>query len=88
MKKLSKEELANYTSAVLATLEEKPKTMAQQTTIYMNEIIRQTYLFDRNAIEVAYLKNITKKDLMQFSARSLWQSSTRKKLSVQLWPVR
>lgn len=45
---------------------EKPKMMSTQSAIYWGEITMQQYNFDRANIEVAYLKTITRDQIIKF----------------------
>ncbi|XP_048125258.1 insulin-degrading enzyme isoform X2 [Alosa alosa] len=45
---------------------DKPKKLAAECAKYWGEIISQQYNFDRDNIEVAYLKTLTKENIMQF----------------------
>ncbi|XP_043912628.1 insulin-degrading enzyme isoform X1 [Protopterus annectens] len=45
---------------------DKPKKLSAECAKYWGEIISQQYNFDRDNIEVAYLKTLTKEDIMQF----------------------
>ncbi|XP_026869912.2 insulin-degrading enzyme isoform X4 [Electrophorus electricus] len=45
---------------------DKPKKLAAECAKYWGEIISQQYNFDRDNIEVAYLKTLTKDNIMQF----------------------
>ncbi|XP_067276926.1 insulin-degrading enzyme isoform X2 [Pseudorasbora parva] len=45
---------------------DKPKKLAAECAKYWGEIISQQYNFDRDNIEVAYLKTLTKEHVMQF----------------------
>uniref|UniRef100_A0A4W5RA02 Insulin-degrading enzyme n=2 Tax=Hucho hucho TaxID=62062 RepID=A0A4W5RA02_9TELE len=45
---------------------DKPKKLAAECAKYWGEIISQQYNFDRDNIEVAYLKTLTKENIIQF----------------------
>ncbi|CAL8256778.1 unnamed protein product [Lota lota] len=45
---------------------DKPKKLAAECAKYWGEIISQQYNFDRDNIEVSYLKTLTKENVMQF----------------------
>ncbi|XP_029496768.1 insulin-degrading enzyme-like isoform X2 [Oncorhynchus nerka] len=45
---------------------DKPKKLAAECAKYWGEIISQQYNFDRDNIEVSYLKTLTKENIMQF----------------------
>ncbi|XP_012541828.2 insulin-degrading enzyme isoform X2 [Monomorium pharaonis] len=68
----------------LATLRlEKPKMLSARCTLYWNEIVCQQYNFDRVNIEVAYLKTITRQQLLNFCKENV-HSKARHKLSVHI----
>ncbi|XP_066587176.1 insulin-degrading enzyme isoform X2 [Prorops nasuta] len=62
---------------------EKPKMLISKSTRFWNEIVHQQYNFDRANIEVAYLKTITKKKLLQFF-KDICFSNLRSKISVHV----
>lgn len=63
---LSDEEFANHKEALAAQRLERPKQMSAQSAIYWAEITSQQYNFDRANIEVAFLRTLTKEDIMRF----------------------
>ncbi|XP_039310540.1 insulin-degrading enzyme isoform X2 [Solenopsis invicta] len=68
----------------LATLRlEKPKTLSARCTFYWNEIVNQQYNFNRVNIEVAYLRSITREQLLNFFKENV-HSKTRHKLSIHV----
>jgi len=61
------EEQFEENKKALATLRlEKPKMLIARCTLYWNEIVTQQYNFDRVNIEVAYLKTISRQQLLNF----------------------
>lgn len=60
-----------HKEALAAQRLEKPKQMLNQSAIYWAEITSQQYNFDRANIEVAYLRTITKNDIINFYNVSL-----------------
>ncbi|XP_043912631.1 insulin-degrading enzyme isoform X4 [Protopterus annectens] len=64
---------------------DKPKKLSAECAKYWGEIISQQYNFDRDNIEVAYLKTLTKEDIMQFFRDLLALDSPRRhKISVHV----
>lgn len=63
---LTEEEFNNHKEALANQRLEKPKQMSAQSTKYWGEITTQQYNFDRANIEVAYMRGLTKKDIMDF----------------------
>lgn len=63
---MSEEEFSRHKEALAAQRLEKPKQLGGQTTIYWSEITAQQYHFDRADIEVAYLRTITKDEILAF----------------------
>lgn len=63
---MSEEEFLQHREALAAQRLEKPKQLKTQTTIYWMEITAQQYHFNRANLEVAYLKTLTKKDIIKF----------------------
>ncbi|XP_067091870.1 insulin-degrading enzyme isoform X2 [Osmerus mordax] len=64
---------------------DKPKKLAAECAKYWGEIISQQYNFDRDNIEVAYLKTLTKENIMQFYRDLLAiEAPKRHKMSVHV----
>lgn len=63
---MSPENFEKHKESLAAQKLEKPKQMSSQSAIYWAEITSQQYNFDRANIEVAYLKKITKDDVLNF----------------------
>lgn len=64
--KMSDDEFNKHREALAAHRLEKPKQISSQTTIYWLEITSQQYHFDRANVEVAYLRTVTKQELIDF----------------------
>ncbi|XP_012215276.2 insulin-degrading enzyme isoform X1 [Linepithema humile] len=68
----------------LATLRlEKPKKLSSQCAIFWSEISSQQFNFDRANIEVAYLKTITREQLLNFYKEIIY-GEARHKLSIHV----
>lgn len=63
---LSEDDFKKLKEALATHRLEKPKNLSAQTSIYWSEITTQQYHFDRNNIEVEYLKTVTKEDILNF----------------------
>jgi insulysin len=63
---MSDEEFNRHKESLATQLLEKPKMMSRQSGIYWLEISLQQYNFDRMNIEVAYLKTITRNQIIDF----------------------
>ena len=59
------EEFERHKESLATQILEKPKMLSTQSGKYWNEITTQQYNFDRANIEVAYLKNITRNQIVQ-----------------------
>lgn len=82
---MSPENFENHKEALAAQRLEKPKQMSSQSAIYWAEITSQQYNFDRANIEVAYLRTITKEDILGFYKDLLHVDAPhRHKLSVHV----
>ena len=70
--------------SALATLRlEAPKTLLGQHIDYWTEISNKQYHFERDAIEVAHLRTITKQDICQFFEQYIAENAPeRRKLAV------
>ena len=66
---------------------EKPKTMSGRSQKYWDEIYYQQYNFNRNKIETNALKEMGKKDVLEFFDTYICpKSEARKKLSCYIVP--
>lgn len=63
---MDEEEFLRHREALAAQKLEKPKQLASQTNLYWGEITSQQYNFDRTEIEVAYLRTLHIKDVVDF----------------------
>lgn len=82
---MSDEEFLKHKEALAAQRLEKPKQLRTQTTIYWMEITAQQYHFDRANVEVAYLRTLSKKDVISFYEEMLKASSEiRRKIGVHV----
>ncbi|XP_014680687.1 PREDICTED: insulin-degrading enzyme-like [Priapulus caudatus] len=63
---MSDEEFQRHLSALVARRLEKPKKLSHQSAKYWGEIVSRQYNFDRDSIEVAHLKTLTKEDVVTF----------------------
>jgi hypothetical protein len=83
LQNMTDEEFASYIAAVRTKLQDRPKTLSDQTKLYVREIEPRTYQFDRREKLLARLSNITKSVLVRFCDRHLFSHASRKRLSVQ-----
>lgn len=63
---MPEEEFQRHKDALAATKLEKPKQLSSQSYIFWSEITAQQYHFDRANVEVAYLRTITKDQLITY----------------------
>uniref|UniRef100_A0AAR2JYT8 Insulin-degrading enzyme n=1 Tax=Pygocentrus nattereri TaxID=42514 RepID=A0AAR2JYT8_PYGNA len=66
VEEMSEEAFQKHIQALAIRRLDKPKKLAAECAKYWGEIISQQYNFDRDNIEVAYLKTLTKDSIMQF----------------------
>lgn len=82
---MSDEEFLKHKDALAAHRLEKPKQLKTQSAIYWMEITAQQYHFDRANVEVAYLKTLSKDDVIKFYEQMLKASSeVRRKIGVHV----
>lgn len=85
LNKMTEEEFKKHVSALSTKRLEKPKKMSVQISQYWREILAQQYNFDRDNIEVAFLKTVTKEDLIKFYKDNIaYEAPQRHKLSVHI----
>lgn len=85
MENINEDEFTRHKDALAARRLEKPKQLRAQTTIYWMEITAQQYHFDRANVEVAYLKTLTKQDVIDFYVEMLKAGSAlRRKIGVHV----
>lgn len=63
---MPEEEFIRHKEALAMQKLEKPKQLSTQTNIYWLEITAQQYHFDRANVEVAFLRSLTKNDIISF----------------------
>ena len=63
---MTDEVFENHVKALATRRLELPKKLSSQNSMYWGEIISQQYNFDRDNIEVAYLRTITKEQILNF----------------------
>lgn len=63
---MSDEEFERHREALASQRLEKPKRLSALSARFWSEITSQQYNFDRAQIEVAYLRTLTKKDVVKF----------------------
>ena len=63
---MTEEQFEEHKKALAILLFEKPKNLTARCDLYWNEIQFQQYNFDRINIEVAYLKTISRQQLLNF----------------------
>ncbi|KAL6438860.1 hypothetical protein ACFW04_003738 [Cataglyphis niger] len=78
---MSEEQFEKYKKALATLRLEKPKMLSSLCAIFWNEISSQQYNFDRANIEVAYLKTITRQQILNFYKEIIY-SEARHKLSI------
>ncbi|XP_059421799.1 insulin-degrading enzyme isoform X1 [Carassius carassius] len=66
VEEMGEEAFQKHIQALAIRRLDKPKKLAAECSKYWGEIISQQYNFDRDNIEVAYLKTLTKEHIMQF----------------------
>ncbi|CAI5452084.1 unnamed protein product [Caenorhabditis angaria] len=80
---MPEDEFAKQVSGMISRLEEKPKTLSGRFRRFWNEIETRQYDFGRKDEEVAILKKITKKDVLDvFDKKIRAGAPERKKLAV------
>ncbi|XP_065350054.1 insulin-degrading enzyme-like isoform X1 [Cloeon dipterum] len=85
LEEMSDEEFERHKEALAVLRLEKPKKMKQLTNHYWTEISIQAYCFDRDNIEVAFLKTLTKDDVIQFYNDHIHaEGAKRRKLAVHV----
>jgi len=85
LEEMSEEEFERHKEALAAQRLEKPKRLSALSARYWSEITLQQYNFDRANIEVAYLRTLTKSDIINFYQDMISpESPHRHKLSVHV----
>ncbi|XP_038070879.1 insulin-degrading enzyme-like [Patiria miniata] len=87
IKELSDEAFQKHVNALAVRRLEKPKRLASEAGRYWSEITSKQYNFDRANIEVAYLKTLTKQDILGFFEQLLAVDAPRRhKISIHIMP--
>ncbi|XP_028137935.1 insulin-degrading enzyme isoform X1 [Diabrotica virgifera virgifera] len=82
---MSEEDFLKHREALAAQRLEKPKQLNALTNKFWQEITSQQYHYDRANVEVAYLRTLTKEDIIDFYKEVLSKNAEkRKKLTVQV----
>ncbi|XP_049457335.1 insulin-degrading enzyme isoform X1 [Epinephelus fuscoguttatus] len=85
VEEMSEEAFQKHIQALAIRRLDKPKKLSAECAKYWGEIISQQYNFDRDNIEVAYLKTLTKENIMQFYRERLTvEAPKRHKVSVHV----
>lgn len=85
---MSEDQFLNHRQALASRRMEKPKKLSHQTAKYWSEITSQQYNFDRDSIEVASLKALTKEDVCKFYGEMIAHNAPqRHKLAVHIVPT-
>merc|ERR1711962_872943 len=88
LEELSEEDFIKHREALANRRLEKPKKLAHLTATWWVEITSNQYHFDRDQVEVAHLKQLTKQNIIDFYKH--WIASDapqRRKLAVQVVSV-
>ncbi|XP_061645273.1 insulin-degrading enzyme isoform X3 [Phyllopteryx taeniolatus] len=85
VEEMSDEAFQKHIQALAIRRLDKPKKLSAECAKYWGEIISQQYNFDRDNVEVAHLKTLTKDDIMQFYRERLTlDAPKRHKMSVHV----
>uniref|UniRef100_A0A674PH63 Insulin-degrading enzyme n=1 Tax=Takifugu rubripes TaxID=31033 RepID=A0A674PH63_TAKRU len=84
VEEMSEEAFQKHIQALAIRRLDKPKKLSAECGKHWGEIISQQYHFDRDTIEVAYLKTLTKDNVMQFYTRLAVGALKRHKVSVHV----
>ncbi|XP_076308150.1 insulin-degrading enzyme-like isoform X2 [Tachypleus tridentatus] len=85
LSQMTEEDFKAHKDSLAAHLLERPKNMSQQSDRYWSEISSQQYNFDRENVEVALMRTLTKDDIFNFFKEKIaYNSPRRKKLSVHI----
>ncbi|KAF5280052.1 hypothetical protein FQA39_LY18167 [Lamprigera yunnana] len=85
LQNMTNEEFERHRDSLMAHRLEKPKQLTAQSNIFWNEITAQQYHFNRVEVEVAYLKTVTKEEVIKFYQKILQQNvKQRRKLAVHV----
>ncbi|EDV22870.1 uncharacterized protein TRIADDRAFT_28404 [Trichoplax adhaerens] len=82
---LTEENFRKHLNALIIRKSEKPKKLNEECHRYFSEIVSRQYNFDRDNIEINYLKTVNKTELLQFYMDLIEKDAPkRKKLSVRV----
>ncbi|XP_054654801.1 insulin-degrading enzyme isoform X2 [Dunckerocampus dactyliophorus] len=85
VEEMSDEAFQKHIQALAIRRLDKPKKLSAECAKYWGEIISQQYHFDRDNVEVAHLKTLTKDDIMQFYRERLTLTAPKRhKVSVHV----
>ncbi|CAG9861187.1 unnamed protein product [Phyllotreta striolata] len=85
LNEINDEEFLRHREALAAQKLEKPKQLNSLTNRLWLEITAQQYHFDRANVEVAYLRTLSKNDILDFFKNTLTENAEyRKKLTVHV----
>uniref|UniRef100_A0A6A7G139 Insulin-degrading enzyme n=1 Tax=Hirondellea gigas TaxID=1518452 RepID=A0A6A7G139_9CRUS len=85
LQEMSEEDFVKHREALIQRRLEKPKKMSSLSTRWWTEIVCNQYNFDRENVEVDFLKTVTKEDVLQhYKAYVAVGGQERAKLSVQV----
>ncbi|XP_078421077.1 insulin-degrading enzyme isoform X1 [Cetorhinus maximus] len=85
IEEMTEEAFHKHVQALAIRRLDKPKKLSAECAKHWSEIISQQYNFDRDNIEVAHLKTLTKEDIISFCKELLAvNGSRRRKVSVHV----
>ncbi|XP_072413834.1 insulin-degrading enzyme isoform X1 [Chiloscyllium punctatum] len=85
IKEMTEDAFQKHVQALAVRRLDKPKKLSAECAKHWSEIISQQYNFDRDNIEVAHLKTLTKEDIVNFCKELLAvDGSRRRKVSVHV----
>merc|ERR1712228_604451 len=87
LEEMEDEEFKQHVEALATKRLEKPKKLSVRNGRYWSEILSQHYNFDRDEIEVALLRSLSKEDIIKFYNEHISNFETRKKLSCHVVSV-
>jgi len=77
-------EFKSHVEALAAKRLEKPKKLSVRNSRFWSEILSQHFNFDRDNVEVEFLKTVTKANVIDFYQNYICASDKRKKLTCQV----
>ena len=84
LREMEDSEFNQHVSALATLRLEKPKTLTAKYWRYQREIIAETYQFDKDEVEVALLRQLTKSDIETFYQDVFLAEEKRRKLSCEV----